>query len=151
MKVKFVDLENLTDKEKIKILNKQLEAINIKNILKDKDKNKIQDEVINGVNVRYQVLKEYPSKELKTLIDKGKLDLNEGIVIAYTIVENRIGIAIGVTKKLLDRYDAVELVKIGSSVIGGKGGGGRKDFAQSGGINKNKIKESFLRVIEKIK
>ena len=151
LKVKFVDLENLTDKEKIKILNKQLETINIKNILKDKNKNKIQDEVINGVNVRYQVLKEYPSKELKTLIDKGKLDLNEGIVIAYTIVENRIGIAIGVTKKLLDRYDAVDLVKIGSSVIGGKGGGGRKDFAQSGGINKNKIKESFLRVIEKIK
>ena len=150
-KEKVLDLENLSDKEKIKKLSKQLETISIKNILKNKNKNKIKDEIINGVKVRYQVLEEYPSKELRSLIDKGKQELKEGIVIAYTVVENRIGIAIGITEKLLDRYDAVELVKIGSSVIGGKGGGGRKDFAQGGGINKAKISESFNKVVEKIK
>ena len=32
---------------------------------------------------------------------------------------------------------------IGSEIIGGKGGGGRKDFAQAGGIHKNKIEEAF--------
>ena len=35
------------------------------------------------------------------------------------------------------------LVKIASKVLGGKGGGGRKDFAQAGGTNKDKIEESF--------
>ena len=147
----LVDLINLSDVEQIKKLTKQLEIINIKNILKDKRKNKINDKVINGINVRYQVLEDYPSKELKTLIDKGKQDLKTGIVIVYTIIENRVGIAIGVTEELTKKYDAVEFVKIGSSVIGGKGGGGRKDFAQAGGADKNKITESFNKIIEKIK
>ena len=147
----LVDLINLSDVEQIKKLTKQLEIINIKNILKDNRKNKINDKVINGINVRYQVLEDYPSKELKTLIDKGKQDLKTGIVIVYTIIENRVGIAIGVTEELSKKYDAVEFVKIGSSVIGGKGGGGRKDFAQAGGVDKNKITESFNKIIEKIK
>ena len=48
-------------------------------------------------------------------------------------MDNKIGIAVGVTSSLTKKYDAVELVKLGSSVIGGVGGGGRKDFAQAGG------------------
>ena len=42
------------------------------------------------------------------------------------------------------------LVKIASEVIGGKGGGGRKDFAQAGGINQNKIEEAFDILSKKI-
>ncbi len=45
------------------------------------------------------------------------------------------------------KYDAVKLVKIGSEIIGGKGGGGRSDFAQAGGIDSSKIDNA----IEKIK
>ena len=41
-------------------------------------------------------------------------------------------------------------VKIASEILGGKGGGGRKDFAQAGGINRNKIEEAFKAVIDKI-
>ncbi len=41
----------------------------------------------------------------------------------------------------------MKLVKIVSEVLGGKGGGGRKDFAQAGGQDKSKIDEA----LEKIK
>ena len=34
---------------------------------------------------------------------------------------------------LFRSFDAVELVRIGSEVMGGKGGGGRPDMAQAGG------------------
>jgi len=34
-------------------------------------------------------------------------------------------------------------VRAGSDIIGGKGGGGRSDFAQAGGTLPNKIDESF--------
>ena len=40
-------------------------------------------------------------------------------------------------------YDAVTFAKTGSQIIGGKGGGGRKDFAQAGGQFKDKIDEAF--------
>ena len=53
------------------------------------------------------------------------------------------GVAVGVTSKLIEKYDAVKFVKISSEIIGGQGGGGRKDFAQAGGQDKTKIVEAF--------
>ena len=46
--------------------------------------------------------------------------------------------------------NAVELVKIASNVLGGKGGGGRGDFAQAGGSHKDKIEEVFKTLNKKI-
>ena len=51
---------------------------------------------------------------------------------------------------MTEKYDAVVLVKIASEILGGKGGGGRKDFAQAGGVNKNKIQEAFTALSKKI-
>jgi alanyl-tRNA synthetase len=42
------------------------------------------------------------------------------------------------------------LVKIASEALGGKGGGGRNDFAQAGGINKDKIDDAFDMLSKKI-
>ena len=53
------------------------------------------------------------------------------------------GLAVGVTKKLTSKYDAVKFAKLGSELIGGKGGGGRSDFAQAGGVLEDKIDEAF--------
>ena len=147
---KPIVLDTLPDNEKIKKLSKQLEQIKIKLILKDKTKNQIKDEIIKGINVRFQVIKDFPSKELRSLIDQGKKDLKEGIVIIYTVITNKVGIAVGVTSSLTKNYNAVELVKLGSSVIGGTGGGGRNDFAQGGGNQSDKIKKSYQAIIKKI-
>ena len=37
----------------------------------------------------------------------------------------------------------LNLLKVGSEIIGGKGGGGRKDFAQAGGQDQSKIDQAF--------
>ena len=54
--------------------------------------------------------------------------------------------AVGVTEKLTEKFDAVQFVKAGSEVIGGKGGGGRKDFAQAGGQDQSKINDAFEKI-----
>jgi alanyl-tRNA synthetase len=38
-----------------------------------------------------------------------------------------------VTEDLTVRFNAVDLVQLGSRALGGQGGGGRPDMAQSGG------------------
>ena len=119
-------------------------------ILKDKSKNEIRDKNIKGIKIRFQLVKGFPSKELRSLIDQGKKDLKKGIVIVYTIVDEKVGIAVGVTNDLTKKYNAVELVKLGSRVIGGTGGGGRNDFAQAGGSLPDKIEKSFLNITENI-
>jgi len=55
-----------------------------------------------------------------------------------------------VTSKLIEKYDAVTFVKEAAEILGGKGGGGRKDFAQAGGVNKDKIDEVFKILSKKI-
>ena len=52
--------------------------------------------------------------------------------------------------KLTKKYNAVSLVKIASQVLGGQGGGGRKDFAQAGGTDKDKIEVAFKALSKKI-
>ena len=41
------------------------------------------------------------------------------------------------------KYNAVDFAKKGSEIIGGKGGGGRPDFAQAGGVDSSKIDEAL--------
>ena len=45
----------------------------------------------------------------------------------------------------------MQLVKVGSEIIGGKGGGGRKDFAQAGGNKIENIEKAFDKIKSLIK
>jgi alanyl-tRNA synthetase len=96
------------------------------------------------------MLIDLPPKELRGIIDQGKKEINSGIVMACCTHEGKIGVAIGVTDQLIEKFDAVKLVKEVAEILGGKGGGGRKDFAQAGGINIDKIEEAFNTLSKKI-
>jgi len=130
----------------IKNLNKQLETLLNKSVLTDTTKNVIKDETINGVKIRFQKIEDLPPKELRKLADDGKKDLKDGIVLVFAVKDGKVGVAVGVTESLTSKYDAVAFVKACSEVIGGKGGGGRKDFAQAGGQDPNKIDEAFEKI-----
>ena len=138
-----VNLNNKNQKILIKDLSKQLEDLSVKFTLEDKSKNIVNDEVLNGVKVRFQKIIDLPPKDLRKIVDEGKKQLEEGIIIVCATKDEKIGLAIGVTEKLTEKYNAVELVKTVSSIIGGKGGGGRKDFAQAGGVYSDKIEDAF--------
>ena len=137
------NLENKNPKDLIKDLTRQLEKLSIGKILNDKSKNIIKDETINNIKVRFQKISDLPPKELRGLVDNGKKEIGEGLIIIFANKDGKVGLAVGVTKKLTSKYDAVKFAKLGSEVIGGKGGGGRPDFAQAGGVLENKIDEAF--------
>ena len=137
------NVQNKDQATLIKDLNKQFDQLSVSSILQDKEKNKINDQVINGFKVRFQKIIDLPFKDLRKLIDEGKKEIVEGLVIIYAINDNKVGLAVGVTKTLEGKFDAVKIVRTGSEVIGGKGGGGRADFAQAGGTLADKIEQSF--------
>ena len=133
-------------KNLIKDLIKQLETISVNSILEDRSKNIIKDTKINDIKLRLQKVEGLPAKELRKLVDKGKKELSEGVVIVFAIKDDKVGIAVGITDNLTDKFDAVQFVKVGSEIIGGQGGGGRKDFAQAGGHDHSKIEEAFKKL-----
>ena len=73
-------------------------------------------------------------KDLKSLVDEAKKQIGSGVVVIVGVTEDgKAGVVAGVTADLTSRFNAVDLVKKGSEVLGGKGGGGRPDMAQAGG------------------
>ena len=140
------NLENDDQKFLIKDLTKQFDQLLTKSVLSDKSKNLINDETINEIKVRFQKVNDLPTKDLRKLVDEGKKQLKEGIIIVCAIKDGKIGLAVGVTDKLTNKYDAVKFVKTGSQILGGKGGGGRPDFAQAGGVDEKKIDEAFIKL-----
>jgi alanyl-tRNA synthetase len=92
-----------------------------------------EPETVNGVSFLGQAFDGLDPKGLRGLIDEAKAKLGSGIVAIVATNEGRATIAVGVTDDLLERFSAVDLVRAGVEVLGGKGGGGRADMAQGGG------------------
>lgn len=87
-------------------------------------------------------------KDLKSLADDGKKQIGSGVVAIINVGEDgKAGAVVGVTADLVSRFSAVDLVKIASEALGGKGGGGRPDMAQAGGPDGAKA-DAALKAIE---
>jgi alanyl-tRNA synthetase len=87
-------------------------------------------------------------KDLKSLADAGKKQLGSGVVAIINVGEDgKAGVVVGVTEDLVKRFSAVDLVKLASEALGGKGGGGRPDMAQAGGPDGGKADDA-LKAIE---
>ncbi len=140
------NIDNKDQKNLIKDLIKQYEELLTKSILNDKSKNIINDHNINNIKVRFQKISDLPFKDLRKVIDSGKKEIGEGIIVVFATKDDKIGLAIGVTEKLVNKFDAVKIAKIASETVGGKGGGGRLDFAQAGGTDISKIDEAFKKI-----
>ncbi len=90
---------------------------------------------ISGMKFIGKVLEGFPPKDLKPMADTLKKQIGSGVVALVATNDGKASIVIGVTQDLTEKLSAVDLVKVGSEALGGKGGGGRPDMAQAGGPN----------------
>ena len=88
---------------------------------------------VGGVAYIGRVLADLPAKELKPLADTMKQKLGSGVVALVAVSEGKASVVVGVTDDLTGKVSAVDLVRVASDAVGGKGGGGRPDMAQAGG------------------
>lgn len=94
-------------------------------------------------------LTDVPVRDLKALVDQLKKEIGSGIVVVTSIIDNKVSLVIGVTNDLTSKVSAVDLVKVGAEALGGKGGGGRPDLAQAGGVNESAI-VNLVEVLQKV-
>ena len=103
---------------------------------------------VAGVNFIGRIMEGVPPRDLKSLADDLKNQINSGVVALVTSNEGKASLVVGVTNDLLTNFNAVDLVRVGSESVGGNGGGGRPDMAQAGGPDGSKSKNA-LAAIEK--
>ena len=107
---------------------------------------------IAGVKFYSRVVTGVEMKDLKSLADEAKQRIGSGNVAIVAIgSDNKASLVVGVTPDLTARFNAVDLVRLGSAALGGKGGGGRPDMAQAGGPDGDKAKEALAAVEAGIK
>ena len=101
-------------------------------------------ETVAGVNFLGRVVSGVSPKDLKPLADDGKKSVGSGVVVFIGQSEDgRASAVVGVTDDLTDRFSAVDLVRVASEALGGKGGGGRPDMAQAGGPDGSKAQAAI--------
>jgi alanyl-tRNA synthetase len=76
------------------------------------------------------------------MIDDLRNRLGSGVVCLMAAGDDKVLLAIGVTKDLTDRLQAGALIREVAGVVGGSGGG-KPDFAQAGGKDASRIDEAL--------
>jgi alanyl-tRNA synthetase len=107
---------------------------------------------VAGVKFYARAVSGVEMKDLKSLADEAKQNVGSGVAaIAAASEDGKASIVVAVTPDLTSRFNAVELVKLGSAALGGKGGGGRPDMAQAGGPDGARTREALAAVEEGVR
>jgi alanyl-tRNA synthetase len=100
---------------------------------------------VNGVKVLTLREGNMNQADLRNLVDVAKERLRSGVVVAATVVDEKVALVTGVTSDLTRRVHAGELAKAVAALIDGSGGG-RADLAQAGGRRPEKLSEALAKV-----
>ncbi len=115
----------------IKIMEKEIRKLKTgssKDIISYAVKNALD---INGVKVVKIRRDGLDQNELRLVADNIRDPMNSGIIILYSVTEDRAAIVCVVTKDLTDRFHAGDILKNITKLTGGRGGG-KPDLAQGG-------------------
>ncbi len=108
-------------------------------------------EDISGIKFLGRVVEGVGGKDLRGLVDEARGQLGSGVAAFIGVNDGKAALAVGLTNDLTDSLSAVDLVRSGSAVVGGKGGGGRPDFAQAGGPDGSKAEAALSAIRETLK
>jgi alanyl-tRNA synthetase len=133
--------------ERSKSLEKELENLKSKMASASGDELAGSAKEVNGIKVLAARLDSIDPKSLRDTVDRLKDRLGTSVVVIGSADDGKVRLAAGVSKDLLSRIQAGNLVNFVAQQVGGRGGG-RPDFAQAGGSQPEKMDEALETVQE---
>mgnify|MGYP001822413728 FL=1 len=118
--------------ERSKSLEKEVDELKSKMASASGDELAGQADEINGIKVLAARLDDVDPKSLRDTVDRLKDRLGSSVVVIGSADNGKVRLAAGVSKDLVARIQAGNLVNFVAQQVGGRGGG-RPDFAQAGG------------------
>jgi alanyl-tRNA synthetase len=98
----------------------------------------VQAKDVGGVKVLAANIDGADVRSLREAMDQLKSKLGSSVIVLASVQEGKVVLVAGVSKDLLARLKAGELVGLVAEQVGGRGGG-RADFAQAGGTQPEKL------------
>jgi len=100
---------------------------------------------INGINLLAVEVQGADPKLLRELVDRYRERIGTGVAVLGARAEDKAFLTVFVSKDLVNRLKAGDIIRDLAAVIGGKGGG-RPDMAQAGGPLKERLSEALGRL-----
>ena len=97
---------------------------------------------IGGIRVMASEMDVDSVRELREAADRIKDNLRSGVILLGAVKDDSAMLVCVVTKDLVDRFNAGEIIRQLSAIVGGKGGG-RPDMAQGGGNKPKELKKAI--------
>ncbi len=86
---------------------------------------------------------------LRDSMDQFRDKLGSAVVVLGTVEDDKVRLVAGVSKDVMSRVKAGELIKEVAAMVGGRGGG-RPDMAQAGGTEPDKLDAALDSVVERV-
>lgn len=103
-------------------------------------------ETIGSVKLVARTFAELDAKSLRDLANGMQQKNPDAVNALFASSEGKASIIVAIGKDLAGKVDATTLVKSAVEAVGGKGGGGRPDFAQGGGPEGDKLDAALAAV-----
>ncbi len=132
----FIKQLRQKDKE-IEKLKKQIWQENLKNLTNEK---------IGEINFIHYFFDNTEAKDLRDIITEVKSweqFLTKQIIAFFASKDNKVSLCLTISNDLQLNFDASKLIIPMIEKLGGKGGGGKKDFAMGGGVDVNGVKDAI--------
>jgi alanyl-tRNA synthetase len=132
-------ITQLKDKER------ELEQVKLKLASGAKDEADVR--TIQGLRVHAQRADGLAITELRTLIDQLRDKIKSGVIALGAVQDGKVALLVAVTKDVVGRVRAGDLIKDMAMEISGTGGG-RPELAQAGGKNPERLDAALTKVFE---
>ena len=138
--INFQGLEVVDLEEVLKKQEKEINNLKKTKLLKNLDEIKAKE--INGNLVLASFFDEVDGKNLREIANE--LAKKNDLIALFSYKDGKVAVCVNIAKKAQEKFDATSLIKPLIEAVGGKGGGGKKDFAMGGGS----LKEGVSKAIE---
>ncbi|MBZ5513277.1 MAG: alanine--tRNA ligase [Acidobacteriia bacterium] len=135
--------EKLTEAERK--LRKELEAQQMKRAASQAGDLVEQAKDVKGVRVIAAHVEALDRAAMRQMVDNLRPKLGSGVIVLGSVANGNVALVAAVTKDLTGKLDAGKIVREAAKIVEGSGGG-RKDLAEAGGKNPEKLEESLRAV-----
>jgi len=105
---------------------------------------------LDGVSVLVKKVEADSPAALRDLMDRFKDKIKSGVVVLASVSDGKVMLIAGVTKDLMKRFHAGNIIKQVAATVGGSGGG-RPDMAQAGGSQPENLDAALAKALEIIR
>ncbi len=136
--------------EENQVLNKELRELNARSLC-NRVESYLENMIsIGNIKLLAQSINGASHSDLRTVWSSLKPKLQRGVVVLASKDSEKVFLLVAVTQNLTKKYNAGNIVKELSKIVGGKGGG-KPDLGQGGGSITSKMDEALSKSINIIK